>query len=294
MASEQFESVRARLAANKAPFAGHLALRSFLEDVGGPLPDGVVAQPDSIGGVPAEWANPVSATSQSVILYLHGGGYVAGSPWSHHNITGHLAKATGHSVLALDYRLAPEHPHPAAVEDALAAYRWLLESGRGPQQLAVAGDSAGGGLAVALLMAVRDSGLPQPAAAVAISPFADMTLSGETIDTLADLDVMVGRDVLQACADLFVGAAGSARDPLASPVFGRLESLAPLLIQVGDHEVLLADSQRLAAGIAAAGGEVRLDVWPHMCHVWHDFAGSVPEADQAIEAIASYLTEHLD
>lgn len=294
MASDEFEAVRERLIATKAPFGGHEALRAFLDEVGGPLPEGVEGHATTVGGVNAEWAVPSDLAQGPTILYLHGGGYIAGSPWSHHNIIGHLAVEARSKVLALDYRLAPEHPHPAAVEDALAAYRWLLDGGRSPSEVAVVGDSAGGGLTVALLMAVRNAGLPQPAAAVAISPFADMTLSGESMVTRSDLDVMVSHDILQGCVDSFVGSWADARDSLASPVFGDLSGLAPLLIQVGDHEVLLSDSERLAEGIRFVGGEVTLDVWPEMCHVWHDFAGSVPEADRAIADIAEFLEAHLE
>ena len=293
MASEQFEKIRALVEKNQAPFVSAEKMRAALEAVGGPLPAGTTGTEVEAGGVPAEWVDTPDGNRSRVVLYLHGGGYIGGSLWSHHNLIGHLTMAMGCRVLGLDYRLAPENPHPAPVEDALAAYRWLLAEGFEPGQIAVAGDSAGGGLTVALLLAARDAGLPQPAAAVPISPWVDMGATGESLLSRADLDVMVSPGDLADTRDLFLGPDGRIDDPLASPLAGDLSGLAPMLIQVGDHEVLLSDAERLAVAVAAAGGDVTLEVAPEMLHVWHSFAGWAPESDQAIARMAEFLRARL-
>jgi acetyl esterase/lipase len=222
------------------------------------------------------------------MLYLHGGGYVAGSIDSHRNLTGHLAKAMGCPVLALDYRLAPEHPHPAAVEDATKAYRWLLAQGLASDRIVVSGDSAGGGLTMAMLVALRDSGDPLPAAGIPISPWVDLEAGGESIRTRDGVDPMVSGASLRTISAMYLGDDGDPHDPLAAPLHADLSGLPPLLIHVGDHEVLLDDSTRLAANAEAANVDVTLEVWPEMVHVWHASAGFVPEADQAVARIAEF------
>jgi epsilon-lactone hydrolase len=293
MASAQFEKFLKLLWASKGP-EGPIdldAMRQTMDRVGGKLPEGVTGTPSQLGGVPGEWIEAEGADTDRAVLFLHGGGYVAGSVDSHRNLTGSLAKATGMRVFALDYRLAPEHPHPAQVDDAVAAYRALLEEGMDPARLAVVGDSAGGGLTVAMLLALRDAGDPLPAAAVPISPLFDLEATGESMRTRVDVDPMVTPDSLSQMARLFVGEHGDLADPLASPLRADVAGLPPLLIQVGDAEVLLDDSIRMAARIEAAGGDVTLEVWPEMVHVWHASAGFVPESDQAIARIAEYLSE---
>jgi acetyl esterase/lipase len=206
MASEKFEKFLGLL--RKQPQADRVdvaKMRAMQDRVGGKFPDGVVGTPVQAGGVPAEWIDPEGGVKDRAVLYLHGGGYVAGSIDSHRNLTGHLAQAMGCRVLALDYRLAPEHPHPAPVEDAVAAYRWLLDQGLTADHLVVAGDSAGGGLAVATLLGVRDAGLPQPALAVPISPLVDLEGTGESMTTRADADPMVSKARLLEMVGLFLG-----------------------------------------------------------------------------------------
>jgi acetyl esterase/lipase len=212
---------------------------------------------------------------------------VAGTIDSHLNLTGHLAKAMGCRVLALHYRLAPEHPHPAPVEDSVAAYRWMLDGGLSAERIAVAGDSAGGGLTLATLIAIRDQGLPRPATAVAISPWVDMEFLGESMTTRAAADPMINKAQITQIRDLFL-AGGDLRDPLAAPLHADLTGLPPILIHVGDAEVLLDDANRFAAKAEAAGVDVTLEVWPEMVHVWHASAGYVPESDQAIARIAEF------
>jgi epsilon-lactone hydrolase len=266
------------------------AMRKITDKVGGRFPDGVTSEVVSAGGVPAEMIQDADAATDRVMLYLHGGGYVAGSIDSHRNLTGNLAKAAGLRVLALHYRLAPENPHPAPVEDAVAAYRWLLDEGYEAGHIVISGDSAGGGLALATLIALRDQGVALPAAAVPLSPWVDMEGEGESMTTRADADPMVAKDMLLQMTDLFLGG-GDPKDPLAAPLHADLAGLPPLLIQVGDAEVLLDDSTRFAAKAEAAGVDVSLEVWPEMVHVFQTAVGFVPEAGEAVARIAEFSRE---
>ncbi len=254
----------------------------------GVMPDGVTITDITAAGMFALDIVPDGAADGRVVLYLHGGGYVVLSPRTHAKLAAGIAVATGCRVVSVDYRLAPEHPHPAAVVDALAAYRWLLEQGYAPNQVAVSGDSAGGGLTVAMLLAARDEGVPQPAAAVPLSPWVDLEGTGESMDTKAEADLIVGRDGLKLMADMYV-AGGDIRHPLVAPMYGDFTGIAPLYIQVGSDETLLDDSTRLAAVAARAGVDVRLDVFPEMQHVFQSGLGMFPEADDAIERIGRYL-----
>lgn len=234
------------------------------------------------------------ADQAAAVLYLHGGGYVAGSIDSHRNLIGHLAEAMGCRIFAADYRLAPEHPFPAPVDDAVAAYRGLVaastDGGEGldPSRIVISGDSAGGGLTVATLCALRDARDRLPAAAVPISALIDLEATGESMVSRAAADPIVSPESVPIMAELYLGEGGDVTDPLASPIHADMSGLPPLLIQVGDAEVLLDDSTRLAAMVEAAGGSAKLEVWPDMVHVWHGSAGFVPEADQAIEHIAAF------
>ena len=267
----------------RAPMAGASAV---------PLADDVVIEPVDAGGVPGEWTRVPGLRDDAALLYLHGGGYVIGSPETHRRLCATIARGTGVPVLSLDYRLAPEHPHPCAVEDSTAAYSFLLRSGIAPSQLAIGGDSAGGGLTVATLVKLRDEGIAQPAAAVAISPWVDMTMTGESMQALADADPLVKPVGLAKMRDWFVGDA-SPRDPYASPLFADLSGLAPLLIHVGEVETLLDDSRRLHAAFVSAGGDSTLVEFPEMIHVFHAFADMVPEADDAIGQIVEFVRKHL-
>ncbi|WP_240970487.1 alpha/beta hydrolase [Actinacidiphila epipremni] len=266
--------------------------RAFAEAVGRPAPAGVTTRRTHLGGRPALELTPEGASETARLLYLHGGGYVIGSPDTHAGIVGELARRAGLRALSLDYRLAPEHPFPAAVDDGLAAYRALLDAGTDPARLVLAGDSAGAGLAVATLLAARAAGLPQPAAAALFSPFTDLTLSGESIRTKEAVDPIFTADALRAYADLYAGA-GDRAHPLASPLFADLTGLPPLLVQVGTHEVLLDDATRLAARASAADIDVTLDVHAGLSHVFQNRYDTLPEAAAALTAAARFLTAHL-
>jgi len=255
----------------------------------GTMPDGIDVQDANANGVAGLWITPKGANTDRVVLYLHGGGYVVQSARTHVKLAAHIAVQSNCRVLSIDYRLAPEHPHPAAVTDALAAYRHLLDAGFAPERIAISGDSAGGGLTIATLVAARDAALPQPCAGIPLSPWVDLEGVGESMDSNAGNDLMVGRGALATMADLFIGN-GSKRDPLAAPLYAELHDIAPLYIQVGGHETLLDDSTRLAARAARAGVEVRLDVFPEMQHVFQAFVGQMPEATEAICRIGAYLT----
>lgn len=255
-------------------------------------PRAVSVLPVTAGGVPAEWVEARKSETQRVILYLHGGGYTICSPATHRGLTGQLALACRARLLVIDYRLAPEHPFPAALEDALSAYRWLLDQGIRPQQIAVGGDSAGGGLTLAAAVSLRAAGEPLPAALFLISPWTDLTFSGESHQTRAKVDPIFrgggGSTFAPAYAD-----GHDPSDPLISPVFADLHHLPPTLIHVGNDEILLSDSTRLAEKLRTAGGEVTLEIWPGMWHVFPTAAPWIPESVQSIHKIAAFIGEHI-
>ncbi|HEU0185535.1 MAG TPA: alpha/beta hydrolase [Blastocatellia bacterium] len=240
------------------------------------------------GSVKGEWLGLNGATRQTV-YYLHGGGYVACSPQTHRAFTSALSRAAGVRVFALDYRLAPENRFPAAVEDAVAGYRWLLGQGVDPQEIVIGGDSAGGGLTVATLIALRDAGERLPRAAFLISPWTDMACAGQSLDANDKRDPMFYGAGVRFMAPVYLGGA-SPRDPLASPVYADLSKLPPLLIQVSDTEVLLDDSTRLSDRAAQCGVNVSLRVWNDLPHAWPVMvAFRMPESFQALGEIAEFI-----
>lgn len=252
------------------------------------LPSDVKHEAVDVDGTPGEWISVEGTTGDTTILYLHGGGYVIGSINSHREMISRIARAAKVRALAIDYRLAPEYPFPAAVEDATKAYRWLLRQGVPPEKVIVAGDSAGGGLTVALLLALRDAGDPLPTAAVCISPWTDLEITGESMVTKKDVDPMIRPDDAKWGAERYYGSADP-RNPQVSPIHADLSGLPPLLIQVGTSEVLLSDSTRLAERATSAGVDVTLEKWEEMVHVWHFFAFMLPEGQQAIERIGEFV-----
>jgi epsilon-lactone hydrolase len=241
---------------------------------------------------PAEWLRPPGARTDAAVLYLHGGGYVIGSPRSHRHLAAAIARAAGTAALLLDYRLAPEHPFPAALDDAVAAYQWLLGRSLAPRRIVVAGDSAGGGLTVATLLAARERGLPRPAAGVCISPWVDLTCSGATYATKATVDPIVTRQSVNMMAEAYTGGRDF-KAPLVSPLYADLRDLPPLLVHVGSDEVLLDDALGLAERARAAGVDVTLEEWPAMIHVWHWFLPMLAEAERAIGVIGRFVRDRI-
>jgi acetyl esterase/lipase len=252
-----------------------------------PTPPEVKVEHVTIGAMPAEWLTSPGARSDAAILYLHGGGYVIGSPRSHRHLAAAIGAAAQAPVLLADYRLAPEHPFPAAVDDAVAAYRWLVGT-VAPGRVAIGGDSAGGGLTVATLLALRDAGLPLPSAGVCISPWVDLTCGGTSYATRAEADPIVKRESVAQMATAYL-AGKDAKTPLASPLFADLRGLPPLLIQVGDDEVLLDDAVQLAERARKAGVDATLEVEDKMIHVWHWFFPMLDEGQAAIDRIGAFV-----
>ena len=254
-------------------------------------PTDVTVESVNVDGVPGEWLTAPDVDNDRVLLYLHGGGYVIGSTATHRGLTGSLSIAANCRVLSLDYRLAPEHKYPAAVEDATTAYRWLLNQGIAANKIAISGDSAGGGLTLATLLALKESGDELPGAAVPISPWTDMEGTGESMKTKVDLDPMVEPGGLMGMAKLYMGD-GNYQAPTASPLHGDYSGLPPLLIQVGELETLLDDALRVADKAKAAGVDVTLEAWDDMIHVWHLFAPMLPEGRDAIARIGEFIQDH--
>jgi len=263
--------------------------RRGMEKVAFKVADDIAVERVTAAGRAAEWVRAPELQGHRAILYLHGGGYVMGSPNTHRSLAGEISRAARAAVLLVDYRLAPEHPFPAAVEDGVASLRWLLDQGFSPRDLAVAGDSAGGGLVVATLVWARDQGLPMPAAAVCISPWSDLTCSNESYRTRAEADPMVSPDIGHM-ANLYLQGQDP-KHPYASPNFADLRSLPPLLIHVGRDEVLLDDSIKLHEQAQAGGVDSTLEIWDDMIHVWHAFHPMLPEGKQAIERVGAFLRE---
>jgi epsilon-lactone hydrolase len=256
-----------------------------------PVEADVKCEPVNAGGIKAEWVSAPGADAGRVILYLHGGGYVIGSINTHRAISGRISRAAKARVLLIDYRLAPEHPFPAAVEDSIAAYRYLLAQGTRPGRIAVAGDSAGGGLAIATLVAIKEAKLPMPAAGVGLSPWVDLEGIGESMTTKAKADPMVQKDGLLQMAAAYLGGKDP-RSPLAAPLYADLSGLPPLLLQVGTAETLLDDATRLAERARKSGVNVTLEPWENMVHVWQVFAPILDEGQQAIDKIGAFVLKH--
>ena len=252
------------------------------------VPSDVSVEPANANGVRAEWTSTPDADREAALLYLHGGGFVIGSLDSHRHLVAEAGRAARAWTLALDYRLAPEHPFPAAVEDAVAGYRFLLSRGYRPERLAIGGDSAGGGLVVSAMIAIRDQGLPQPGCGWCISPWVDLEAIGDTMATKAAADPTVQRAGILDMAGLYLNGADP-RSPLAAPIYADLTGLAPLLIQVGAAETLLDDAIRLAKVAGAADVRVNLQIWPEMIHVWHLFHPELQAGLQAIQQGGAFV-----
>ncbi len=277
-------TVKRKLARSLTPLQARAAFSSSM-----PPPKGARFSPGAIGGIPGEWAES-DTQGAGTLLYLHGGGYFACSPQTHRSITGAFA-VRGFRVFSPDYRLAPDHPFPAALDDALAAYRALQASLDG-EVFATGGDSAGGGLTLATLLAAKDAGLPMPACALLFSPWTDLAGTGPSVTSNAARESMLYAPKLVEAADIYLNGADP-KNPLASPLYGDLSGLPPLLIQVGEPEILRDDSTRLATVARAAGVPVEISVWPNLPHVWHVSQGFMPEARQALDQAAAFAKAKL-
>lgn len=252
-----------------------------------PLANDIEVEVISAGGVPADWVRAPGADRERALLYFHGGGYIIGSRNSHRELASRLSRAAGLPVLLPEYRLAPEAPYPAAVDDAVASYRWLLEQGLDASRLAIGGDSAGGGLTLSCLISLRDAGLPLPAAAVLLSPWVDLACTGDSAKPGAVSDPVCRLAELQEMAELYAGDRRS--EPLASPLGADLHGLPPLLVQVGTAEVLLDDAVRVTEKLRAAGVPVELEQGQDLMHVYQQFAATSPEAAAAVERLGAFI-----
>jgi acetyl esterase/lipase len=295
MSEQQRAAVHQLLRNGPLDLGGDLAVqRPLFEEMltAHPLPEDVTATPTEIGGVPALRIQTADTQEGTAVLYFHGGAYAVGSAASSAGLAAAVARHSGSPVTTVDYRLAPEHPYPAALDDAVAAYRGLLDSGIPAQRVAVAGESAGGGLALALLVALKNTPLPQPAAAAVFSPWTDLTISGASINNKATADPALTAAGLRLRAADYTGTTNPA-NPQISPVFADLKGLPPLLIQAGSHEILLDDATRLATQAAAHDVAVILQVTPGVPHVFQGFADILDEGTAALTAAGTFLRTHL-
>ena len=295
MPSPEHDAIAAALAAQEPPETPPSIeqQRAVFEKqfAGWPLASGVSVEAVDAGGVPAEWIAAEDAEPGRTLLYLHGGGYMLGSVATHRNLVGRIARKARARCLSLDYRLAPEHPFPAAIEDSLTAYRWLLGSGVDPARLAIGGDSAGGGLTLGTLVSLRDAGDPLPACALCLSPLTDLEGTGDSMRTADDPLIAGSSGAVEQMTQTYLQG-GDPRDPRASPLHADYAGFPPLLIEVGTREVLLDDSTRVAAKAREAGVDVTLQVEEGLIHVWQLFGPSIPESRSSLERIGAFLREH--
>ena len=269
-------------------------MRQALEQIAvvDPTPADVHCERIQVSGVDAEFIRPPGIRIDRVILYLHGGGYVIGSVNSHRALIARIATVARVQALGLDYRRAPEHPFPAPIEDATAAYQWLMSQGFKAKQIAIAGDSAGGGLVIAALVKIRDANLPLPSCGVALSPWTDLEAIGESYATRREVDTMCHREGILNLARIYL-AGQSARNPLASPLYANLQGLPPVLIHVGEAETLLDDSTRLVERARAQGVEIKLKTYKDMPHVFQLFLPTIAESRESISEIGHFVASHL-
>ncbi len=257
------------------------------------IPNDVKIEKIEVSGVPALWISTPEVVEENIVLYLHGGGYVQGSINSHKEFGSRISRVSNSRVLLLDYRLAPENPYPAALDDAVAAYKWLIDSqGINPKNVIIGGESAGGGLTLATLLRLRDTGITLPTAAIILSPWADLLMTGDSMRTKAKVDPLANASDLFFLASLYIGE-DDPKNPYISPFYADLKGLPPMLIQVGGAEVLLNDATRIAEKAKIAGVDVLLDVWEDMIHMFQMFAFMAPEGQKATEKIGEFIQKHL-
>jgi monoterpene epsilon-lactone hydrolase len=294
MPDPEIDAIRALLSSRPRP-SELSERRERLDALGAQysLPADVRVEAVDANGVVAEWTTTPEAKTGRAILFLHGGGYISGSLDSHRHMIAQAGREARARTLALAYRLAPEHPFPAALEDALGGYAFLLAQGFNPKNIAIAGESAGGGLAVATLTSIRDAGMSMPACAWLSSPWVDLEMAGASMSAKSTVDPLIQKSYLQELAAMYLGGV-DARTPLASPIHANLSRLPPMLIQVGSAETLLDDAVRLAGVAGAADVRVTLEVWPDMIHAWHLFYQQVAAGRRALAAVGAFTRSMLE
>jgi acetyl esterase/lipase len=290
----EIDAIRALLGSKPRP-VGWGERRARLDEVGSiwPVADDVALEAVSLDGVPGEFSIVPGCDPARVLLFFHGGGYCSGSIVSHRRMVTEAGRAGGLRTLAVGFRLAPEHPFPAAYDDALTAWRWLRKQGIAANQIVVGGDSAGGGLALALAMRLRDAGEELPAGLWVASPWTDLTMSGATLETKDAVDPLIHKGYLGELADAYVPAGMSRTDPRISPLFAELRGLPPTLIQVGSAETLLDDSVRFAGAAGASGVAVTLEIWPDMIHAWPLWNAKLEAGRRALMRVGEFVQQHL-
>jgi epsilon-lactone hydrolase len=294
MGDSEIDAIRALLSAKSRP-VGWPARRQRIEEVGAhwPVAPDVKLEPVDLDGVPGEWSTAPGSDAARVLLFFHGGGYCSGSLLSHRRMVTEAGRAAGTRTLAVGYRLAPEHPFPAALEDALTAWRSLRRQGIAARHIAVSGDSAGGGLSAVLVNALRGAGEERPGCLWLVSPWTDLTMSGATMDTKDAVDPLIHKGYLGELADAYAPAGMDRRDPRLSPLFADLRGLPPTLIQVGGEETLLADAIQFAEAAGVANAAVTLEIWPHMIHAWHLWNAGLEPGRQALAKAGAFIRDHL-
>jgi monoterpene epsilon-lactone hydrolase len=294
MGQSEIDAVRALLSSKPRP-VGWAARRQRIEEVGSvwPIAGDIRLEEAHIDGFPAEWSIAPGSDASRVLLYFHGGGYCSGSILSHRRLVTEAGRAAGTQTLAIEYRLAPEHPFPAALDDAWSAWNFLRKQGIAAEHIAVGGDSAGGGLTVALINRLRDAGEPTPGCAWLISPWTDLTLSGSTLDTKDAVDPIIHKAYLAELVDAYLPANMDRKDPLVSSLYADLEGFPPTLMQVGSCETLLADSTRFAAAAGAANVAVTLQIWPDMIHAWPMWNAHLEPGRRALSNAGEFIRRHL-
>jgi epsilon-lactone hydrolase len=294
MDQSEIEAVRALLSSKPRP-VGWEQRRQRLDEVGSvwPVADDIKLEPVDVNGVPGEWSSAPGSDASRVLLFFHGGGYCSGSILSHRRLVTEAGRAAGVRTLALAYRLAPEHPFPAALDDALTAWRFLRKQGVEARHIAVGGDSAGGGLTLALIGRLQEVGEELPACAWLLSPWTDLTMSGSTLATKDSVDPIIHGGYLHELADAYLPLGLDRRDPRVSPLYADLTGLPPTLIQVGSAEALLEDATRFEAAAGAADVAITLEVWPHMIHAWPLWNAHLEPGRQALAKAGAFMQQHL-
>ena len=294
MGQGEIDAIRALLSAKPRP-VGWAERRQRLDEVGSvwPVATDVKLEPADLGGVPGEWSSVAGSDASRVLMFFHGGGYCSGSIRSHRRLVTEAGRSAGIRTLAVGYRLAPEHPFPAAMEDALTAWHFLRQQGIAARHIAIGGDSAGGGLTVVLNNRLRDADEELPGCVWLVSPWTDLTMSGSTLITKDNVDPIIHKGYLGELADAYVPPGMDRQDPRVSPLYADLKGLPPMLVQVGSAETLLEDATRFAAAAGAADVSVTLEIWPHMIHAWPMWNSGLKPGRSALAHAGAFMRAHL-